>query len=80
MLSGDTEACHKLRWTEWLREVVVCPVIECAYFVVLLSSSGKHDDGYLRPFAKAPEHLEPVDAGESEVENDDVGRNRRPPT
>jgi hypothetical protein len=37
------------------------------------ASRTEHDDGHGRPAPEAPDHVEPVDAGEAEVEEDDVG-------
>jgi hypothetical protein len=74
MSEGDAEARDQLARAEGLGEVIVGPVVECAYFVLLVAACGKHDNGHCAPFAQPPRHLEAADAGKAEIEHDDIRR------
>ena len=56
------------------RDVVDGAELEADDAVHVLASGSQHDDGHLAPAADPATHLEPVDAGEHHVEQDDVVR------
>ena len=70
---GGPQPGQQLVHAEGLRQVVVGAEVEGGDLVGLGLPHREHDDGHGRPAPEAADHVEPVDAGEAEVEEDDVG-------
>src|SRR5947208_921307 len=69
------DAAHELAKAERLRHVVVCAELEADDLVDLVVARRQHEHGCLRPSGAQPaQDLEPVDAGQPDVEDDEVGR------
>ena len=68
------DAGHKLLELEGLGEVVVGPQVEALHAVVHLVAGGEHDHGHAGDLAQPAAKLEAVDAGQHEVEDDEVWR------
>ena len=67
------DASREFLGSERLREVVVGTGFESGHDVVRVGASGDHDDRYVaRPLDRAAD-VEAVDAGEHDVDQDDVG-------
>ncbi len=67
------DPAHQLPQAERLCEVVVGAELQADDLVDLLVPGGQHEDRRLRPRgAQPPEHLEPVHAGQADVEHDEV--------
>jgi hypothetical protein len=59
---------------ERLGDVVIGAGVERFYLVHTVGASGQHDDRRLGPAAQALDHLYPVQVGQAEVEDHQVGR------
>ena len=66
-------ARQQLAGAEGLGQVVVGAGVERGDLVALLAARRQHDDRHVRPLAQAPDHLQAVDVGQAEIEDDDVG-------
>ena len=58
---------------ERLREVVVAAELEPEHPVDLAVAGGEEDHGHLRRLPQPPAHLEAVDVGQADVEDDEAG-------
>ena len=67
------DAGEQLLGVERLRDVVVGAGVERAHLLRLLVAGGQHDHGHVAERAQAAQHVEPVEVGEAEVEDHDVG-------
>ena len=77
----DPQSGEQLGGGERLGDVVVGAVVERRDLAVLGALGGEHDDRHVRPGPDAPEHLDAVDVGQPEVEDDGrraVAGRRRP--
>jgi hypothetical protein len=63
---------HELAWAEWLDDVVVGAELETDDPVRLVALGGQHDDRGRTRGADLPADVQPVDAGQHEVEDDQV--------
>ena len=70
---GGPQPGQQLVHAEGLGQVVVGAEVEGGDLVGLGLPHRQHDDGHGRPAPEAADHVEPVDAGQAEVEQDDVG-------
>src|SRR3990170_7494048 len=70
---GGSEPSEELAHTERLGDVVVCARIEGRDLVGLSFADGEDEDGHGGPATQTLDDLNPVDAGETEVEDDGVG-------
>jgi hypothetical protein len=64
---------HQLAGAVGLGEVVVGAEVEAEQQIVLGRAGGQHDDRDRRVDPQHPAHVEPVDLGQHEVEDDQVG-------
>ena len=64
---------EQLVHAERLGHVVVGAGVERGDLVGLAVAHGQHDDRHRAPAAQAADHVDAVDAGQAEVEDDDVG-------
>ena len=64
---------EQLADAERLGNVVVGPGVERRDLVRLLAARREHDDRDRRPGAQPLDHLEPVEVGQAEVQDDHVG-------
>ena len=74
---GRAHTREQLLGVERLRDVVVGAGVEGPDLLRLLMVRGEDDDRHRGERADAAQHLEAVDIGESEVEDDEVGRAAR---
>ena len=70
------EPGEQLADAERLGDVVVGAGVERRDLVRLLAARREHDDRHGGPFAQPPDHLEAVEVGQAEVQDDDVGLSR----
>ena len=68
-----TQPGEQLVHAERLRDVVVSAGVERGDLVLLRLAHGQDDDRHARPAAKASDHLDPVDPGKPEIEDDHLG-------
>ena len=67
---GHAKPGEQLADAERLGDVVVGAGVERRDLVGLLAARREHDDRHRRPFAQPPDHLEPVEVGQAEVQDD----------
>ena len=67
------EPGEELVHAERLGDVVVGAGVEGGDLVGLAFAHREHDDRHVGPAAQAADHLDAVDAGQAEVEDDEVG-------
>ena len=70
---GGAQPGQQLVHAERLGDVVVGAGVEGGHLVGLALADRQHDDRDVRPTAQAADDLDAVDAGEADVEHDDVG-------
>src|SRR6185436_13164187 len=66
------DARGELFQAEWLDDVIVGSELEAAEDLRLLAARRQHDDRNLRNVADAAAHLEAVESGQANVENNEV--------
>ncbi len=73
MAQRDPQAREQLAHPERLGEVIVGAGVERRDLVALLAAGGEHDDRHVAPLPQPPDHLQAVEIGQAQVEDDEVG-------
>ncbi len=67
-----THSQQQFSGAERLRQIVICAAFEAGNAIGLFALGSQHDDGHLGLGANHPQHLEAIDAGQHDIENDEV--------
>src|SRR5207247_1299696 len=68
----DPDPCEELARAEGLADVVVGAHVEGRHLVALLTARGQDDDRDVSPLAQPADHVDAVDVGQPEIDDDDV--------